>query len=218
MHILFQNLGQMVQAQDAVKVDRRRFPKEVMLGTTASGKHILEKYGYRYDTVEQIIKATESDDFPVRNAALEILIEKTGEQGKPVLMKALDDSEVFVRLKAAQLLCEILRQAECQKKGLTAILGAGFDPGVVNAYAALGLKHHFDAIDTIDIMDIGSVSYSAIPPFSTIVSVSSAKYFIGAFLITSIGFTDVASIALHLTVVVLTGFPSISIQPIPLNP
>jgi saccharopine dehydrogenase-like NADP-dependent oxidoreductase len=41
-----------------------------------------------------------------------------------------------------------------RKKGLTAILGAGFDPGVVNAYCALSVKHHFDTIDTIDIMDV----------------------------------------------------------------
>jgi len=42
------------------------------------------------------------------------------------------------------------------EKGLTAILGAGFDPGVVNAYCALAVKHHFDTIDTIDIMDVNA--------------------------------------------------------------
>ena len=29
------------------------------------------------------------------------------------------------------------RRSECEQAGITAILGAGFDPGVVNAYAAL---------------------------------------------------------------------------------
>ena len=29
------------------------------------------------------------------------------------------------------------RREECEKAGVTAVLGAGFDPGVVNAYAAL---------------------------------------------------------------------------------
>ena len=48
------------------------------------------------------------------------------------------------------------RRDRCRDKGLTTILGAGFDPGVVNAYAALALKHHFDAIDTIDIMDVNA--------------------------------------------------------------
>jgi len=48
------------------------------------------------------------------------------------------------------------RNARCKEKGITAILGAGFDPGVVNAYCALAVKHHFDAIDTIDIMDVNA--------------------------------------------------------------
>ena len=48
------------------------------------------------------------------------------------------------------------RKDRCQEKGLTAILSCGFDPGVVNAYCALALKHHFDKIDTIDIMDVNA--------------------------------------------------------------
>jgi len=48
------------------------------------------------------------------------------------------------------------RKARCKAKGLTAILGAGFDPGVVNAYCALAVKRYFDKIDTIDIMDVNA--------------------------------------------------------------
>ncbi|RPI79113.1 MAG: saccharopine dehydrogenase family protein [Desulfobacteraceae bacterium] len=48
------------------------------------------------------------------------------------------------------------RKERCKEKGITAILGAGFDPGVVNAYCALAVKHHFDKIDTIDIMDVNA--------------------------------------------------------------
>ena len=51
------------------------------------------------------------------------------------------------------------RRDRCQEKGLTAILGAGFDPGVVNAYCALAAKHYFDKIDTIDIMDVNAGSH-----------------------------------------------------------
>ena len=40
-----------------------------------------------------------------------------------------------------------------EKAGLTALLGCGFDPGVTQAYCAYAKKHHFDAIDTIDILD-----------------------------------------------------------------
>lgn len=42
------------------------------------------------------------------------------------------------------------------KKGLTAVLSVGFDPGVVNAYSAYALKHEFDKIHSIDIMDVNA--------------------------------------------------------------
>jgi saccharopine dehydrogenase-like NADP-dependent oxidoreductase len=45
---------------------------------------------------------------------------------------------------------------QCREKGVTAILGAGFDPGVVNAYAAYAVKHYFDEVDSIDIMDVNA--------------------------------------------------------------
>ena len=44
----------------------------------------------------------------------------------------------------------------CRKNGVTAILSVGFDPGVVNAYCTYAAKHHFDKIDTIDIMDVNA--------------------------------------------------------------
>lgn len=46
------------------------------------------------------------------------------------------------------------RRPNFEKKGLTAILGAGFDPGVVNVFCAQAKKHEFDRIDTIDIIDV----------------------------------------------------------------
>lgn len=51
------------------------------------------------------------------------------------------------------------RKDRCAEKGLTAILGAGFDPGVVNAYCALAVKRYFDKIDTIDILDVNAGSH-----------------------------------------------------------
>lgn len=51
------------------------------------------------------------------------------------------------------------RKEECQKAGVTAILGAGFDPGVVNAYAALARDEYFDKINSIDIVDINGGSH-----------------------------------------------------------
>ncbi|MGQ9659424.1 MAG: saccharopine dehydrogenase family protein [Thermochromatium sp.] len=48
------------------------------------------------------------------------------------------------------------RRDRCAEKGVTAILGAGFDPGVVNAYCALAVKRYFDKIETIDIIDVNA--------------------------------------------------------------
>src|SRR5690554_1162492 len=45
------------------------------------------------------------------------------------------------------------RLQECADNKVTAILGVGFDPGVVNAYAALAMPE-FDRVDSIDIIDI----------------------------------------------------------------
>lgn len=45
------------------------------------------------------------------------------------------------------------RAAFAQKK-TTAILGIGFDPGVVNAYSAYARKYEFDHLESVDILDI----------------------------------------------------------------
>ncbi|MER2535127.1 MAG: saccharopine dehydrogenase family protein [Rhizobiaceae bacterium] len=51
------------------------------------------------------------------------------------------------------------RREECERAGVTAILGAGFDPGVVNAYARLASDEYFDSIESIDIVDINAGSH-----------------------------------------------------------
>jgi len=48
------------------------------------------------------------------------------------------------------------RAAACAEKGVIAILGAGFDPGVVNAYAALAAREYLDEVHAIDIVDINA--------------------------------------------------------------
>lgn len=40
-----------------------------------------------------------------------------------------------------------------EEAGIMALLGSGFDPGVTQAYCAYALKHEFDSIETIDILD-----------------------------------------------------------------
>src|SRR5690606_29759006 len=51
------------------------------------------------------------------------------------------------------------RLEACKAAGVTAILGVGFDPGVVNAYARYAIDHHFDSVDSIDIIDINAGSH-----------------------------------------------------------
>jgi saccharopine dehydrogenase-like NADP-dependent oxidoreductase len=51
------------------------------------------------------------------------------------------------------------RAAECEEKGITAILGAGFDPGVVNAYARLAKDEYLDTVTDVDIVDINAGSH-----------------------------------------------------------
>lgn len=51
------------------------------------------------------------------------------------------------------------RKQQCADAGITAILGIGFDPGVVNAWCALARDEYFDSIDTIDILDVNAGSH-----------------------------------------------------------
>lgn len=51
------------------------------------------------------------------------------------------------------------RRELCENNRITAILGVGFDPGVVNAYAAVAVNECLDQTDSIDIIDINAGSH-----------------------------------------------------------
>lgn len=51
------------------------------------------------------------------------------------------------------------RRELCAANKITAILGIGFDPGVVNAYASVAVNEYFDSVDEIDIIDINAGSH-----------------------------------------------------------
>lgn len=51
------------------------------------------------------------------------------------------------------------RRDRCKEKGVTAILGVGFDPGVVNAYAKLAIDDYVPEPTEIDIVDINAGSH-----------------------------------------------------------
>lgn len=50
-------------------------------------------------------------------------------------------------------------------KGLMALLGSGFDPGVTNVFCAWAQKHHFDAMHELDIIDCNAGDHGH--PFAT---------------------------------------------------
>ena len=52
-----------------------------------------------------------------------------------------------------------------KEKGLIALLGCGFDPGVTQAYVAYAKKHEFDTIETLDILDCNGGDHGY--PFAT---------------------------------------------------
>lgn len=52
-----------------------------------------------------------------------------------------------------------------KEAGITALLGSGFDPGVTGVFSAYALKHHFDEIHTIDIVDANAGDHGY--PFAT---------------------------------------------------
>lgn len=52
-----------------------------------------------------------------------------------------------------------------QKKGLMALLGSGFDPGVTNVYTAHTKKHFLDSINSLDILDCNDGDHGH--PFAT---------------------------------------------------
>lgn len=52
-----------------------------------------------------------------------------------------------------------------KEKGLMALLGSGFDPGVTNVYCAYAQKHLFDEIHTVDIIDANAGDHGL--PFAT---------------------------------------------------
>ncbi len=48
------------------------------------------------------------------------------------------------------------RRDDCAAAGVTAILGAGFDPGMVNAFARFAVDEFMDEVTSIDIVDINA--------------------------------------------------------------
>ncbi|HSG65842.1 MAG TPA: saccharopine dehydrogenase family protein [Gammaproteobacteria bacterium] len=56
-------------------------------------------------------------------------------------------------------------QERFRSRGIMALLGSGFDPGVTNVFTAWLAKHEFDSIETLDIIDANAGAHGQ--PFAT---------------------------------------------------
>ena len=56
-------------------------------------------------------------------------------------------------------------QERFKEKGLMALLGSGFDPGVTNVYTALAARKYLDVVEELDIIDANAGSHGQ--PFAT---------------------------------------------------
>lgn len=114
-------------------------------------------------------------------AEVAALIRKTGAQivinvaqafvNMPVLDACIETGAAYMDTaihEEPDLICETppwyanyewKRRDSCAAKGVTAILGVGFDPGVVNAYARFGIDAFLDEVQSIDIVDINAGSH-----------------------------------------------------------
>jgi len=61
--------------------------------------------------------------------------------------------------------CQWSYNERFKEAGITALLGSGFDPGVTNVFCAYALKHHFDEINYVDILDCNAGDHGY--PFAT---------------------------------------------------
>jgi saccharopine dehydrogenase-like NADP-dependent oxidoreductase len=113
--------------------------------------------------------------------AVRALIEKTGAQivinvaqafvNMPVLDACIETGAAYMDTaihEEPDKICETppwyanyewKRREACADAGVTAILGVGFDPGVVNAYARYGIDTFLDEVTSIDIVDINAGSH-----------------------------------------------------------
>ncbi len=56
-------------------------------------------------------------------------------------------------------------QERFRQRGIMALLGSGFDPGVTNVFCAHAVKHHFDEVHELDIIDCNAGDHGQ--PFAT---------------------------------------------------
>lgn len=148
--------------------------------TLAKCEAILESVHEKAAMKQKGVLAAHQVD-ALNSAAVAALIRETGAQivinvGSPfvnmsVLEACLDTGAAYIDTaihEEPNKICETppwyanyewKRRERCAEKGVTAILGAGFDPGVVNAFARFAIDEYMDEVTSIDIVDINAGSH-----------------------------------------------------------
>jgi saccharopine dehydrogenase (NAD+, L-lysine-forming) len=142
---------------------------EITLASRTKAKCDAIAAEVRQRTGREIATAQVDADDPAQTAAL---IRQTG--AKLVINVALPYQDLAIMDACLAAGCDYLDTANYEPKdvakfeyswqwayqerfataGLAALLGSGFDPGVTNVFTAWALKHHFDEIHTLDIIDV----------------------------------------------------------------
>src|SRR4030042_737378 len=96
------------------------------------------------------------------------LISRTLDKCKKIQQEIKKTYQVKIRIAQvdADKVAEMVTVIKAfKKKGIMAVLGCGFDPGVTNIFCAYAQKHLYDTIKTIDILDANAGTHGH--PFAT---------------------------------------------------
>jgi saccharopine dehydrogenase (NAD+, L-lysine-forming) len=129
---------------------------------------VKEKYGRKIGVAAVDAENLEQTVKLIKNSQADMVINVALPYQNQTIMHACLEAGVHYLDTAASEVREIAHYEykeqwalddQFKQKGLTAILGCGFDPGVVNVYAAYAKKHFFDTIKYIDILDCNGGSH-----------------------------------------------------------
>ena len=155
----------MVASRTAAKCDRIVADLESAAAKTADGKRAAPKFAAREadakNTAQTAALIREWNAGIVLNAASPhvnlAVMDACLETGAHYVDTALYEKEGVINAPPPWYAeHEWKKRGEFARKGVTAALSAGFDPGAVNAFCAHIQRELLDRVDTIDIMDVNA--------------------------------------------------------------
>ena len=130
--------------------------KEKLQGTTKTIIHTAQVDADSVPQLVELIDAFKPD--VVLNLALPY-------QDLTIMDACLETKTNYVDTAKFEYKWQWAYREKFEKAGITALLGSGFDPGVTGVFSAYALKHQFDEINYIDILDCNGGDHGY--PFAT---------------------------------------------------